>query len=79
MVVMTPIGPPNLDNCPENGKIKSESIMKDNRKYFLDLKENIHGRYLRVIIEVNININEKHIIHFRSPNTISFMMEDEAR
>ncbi|UXI18124.1 hypothetical protein NH340_JMT04067 [Sarcoptes scabiei] len=42
------LGPPNLDNCPENGKIKSESIMKDNRKYFLDLKENIHGRYLRV-------------------------------
>lgn len=42
------IGPPNLDNYPEDGKIKSEIIIKDNRRYFLDLKENTRGRFLRV-------------------------------
>ncbi|KAH9423312.1 hypothetical protein DERP_003590 [Dermatophagoides pteronyssinus] len=44
----TSIGPPNLDNYPEDGKIKSEIIIKDNRRYFLDLKENTRGRFLRV-------------------------------
>ncbi|XP_075677736.1 purine-rich binding protein-alpha isoform X3 [Dermatophagoides pteronyssinus] len=42
------LGPPNLDNYPEDGKIKSEIIIKDNRRYFLDLKENTRGRFLRV-------------------------------
>lgn len=42
------LGPPNVDNCPEDGKIKSEIIMKENRRYFLDLKENPRGRFLRV-------------------------------
>lgn len=42
------LGPPNLDNYPEDGRIKSEIIVKDNRRYFLDLKENTRGRFLRV-------------------------------
>ena len=42
------LGPPNLDNFPEDGKIKSEIIIKENRRYFLDLKENPRGRFLRV-------------------------------
>lgn len=42
------LGPPNVDNCPEDGKIKSEVIIKENRRYFLDLKENPRGRFLRV-------------------------------
>lgn len=37
-----------MDNYPEDGKIKSEIIIKDNRRYFLDLKENNRGRFLRV-------------------------------
>ncbi|KAI2811280.1 hypothetical protein BLOT_002454 [Blomia tropicalis] len=42
------LGPPSLDNFPEDGKIKSEIIIKENRRYFLDLKENPRGRFLRV-------------------------------
>ncbi|CAG0917073.1 unnamed protein product [Notodromas monacha] len=42
------LGPPNPDHGPEDGKLKSESISKDNRRYYLDLKENARGRFLRV-------------------------------
>ena len=42
------IGPPNPDNLPEDGKLKSEVMIKDNRRYYLDLKENQRGRFLRV-------------------------------
>lgn len=41
-------GPPNPDNVPEDGKLKSEMMIKDNRRYYLDLKENARGRFLRV-------------------------------
>ena len=36
------------DNLPEDGKLKSETMIKDNRRYYLDLKENQRGRFLRV-------------------------------
>ncbi|UYV63548.1 PURA, partial [Cordylochernes scorpioides] len=42
-------GPPNPDNIPEDGKLKSEVMVKDNRRYYLDLKENTRGRFLRSI------------------------------
>lgn len=42
------LGPPNPDNVPEDGKLKSEMMIKDNRRYYLDLKENARGRFLRV-------------------------------
>ncbi|KAK9872851.1 hypothetical protein WA026_015839 [Henosepilachna vigintioctopunctata] len=42
------LGPPNPDNVPEDGKLKSEMMMKENRRYYLDLKENARGRFLRV-------------------------------
>ncbi|XP_017051430.1 transcriptional activator protein Pur-beta isoform X2 [Drosophila ficusphila] len=42
------IGPPNTDNLPEDGKLKSEMMIKDYRRYYLDLKENARGRFLRV-------------------------------
>ncbi|MFH4979351.1 hypothetical protein AB6A40_006060 [Gnathostoma spinigerum] len=32
----------------QNGQLKSEVIVHDTRRYFLDLKENHRGRYLRV-------------------------------
>lgn len=46
------VGPPNPDNLPEDGKLKSEVMVKDNRRYYLDLKENSRGRFLRVIYVV---------------------------
>jgi len=42
------LGPPNPDSVPEDGKLKSEMMIKDNRRYFIDLKENSRGRFLRV-------------------------------
>ncbi|XP_037068652.1 LOW QUALITY PROTEIN: transcriptional activator protein Pur-beta-like [Pollicipes pollicipes] len=42
------LGPPCPDNFPEDGKLKSEMMVKDNRRYYLDLKENSRGRFLRV-------------------------------
>ncbi|XP_021353036.1 transcriptional activator protein Pur-beta-like isoform X4 [Mizuhopecten yessoensis] len=42
------LGPPNPDSLPEDGKLKSETMVKDNRRYYLDLKENQRGRFLRV-------------------------------
>ena len=42
------VGPPNPENVPEDGKLKSEMMIKDNRRYYMDLKENARGRFLRV-------------------------------
>ena len=42
------LGPPNPDSIPEDGRIKSQTMTKDNRRYYLDLKENRRGRFLRV-------------------------------
>lgn len=42
------LGPTNTESPPEDGKLKSETIVKDNRRYYLDLKENQRGRFLRV-------------------------------
>jgi len=41
-------GPPSSETVPEDGKLKSEVMVKDNRRYYLDLKENQRGRFLRV-------------------------------
>lgn len=46
--LITFLGPPNPENLPEDGKLKSEVMVKDNRRYYLDLKENNRGRFLRV-------------------------------
>jgi len=42
------LGPPNPDNVPEDGKLKSSHIAGGTRRYYLDLKENQRGRFLRV-------------------------------
>lgn len=42
------LGPPNPENVPDDGKLKSEMMIKENRRYYLDLKENSRGRFLRV-------------------------------
>jgi len=41
-------GPPNPDCPAEDGKLKSATMMKENRHYYLDMKENQRGRFLRV-------------------------------
>ena len=48
VVIVGVPGPPNPDNLPEDGKLKSEMMTKDNKRYYLDLKENQRGRFLRV-------------------------------
>ena len=42
------LGPPNADNIPDEGHLKSAVITKETRRYYLDLKENRRGRFLRV-------------------------------
>ena len=42
------VGAPNPDNVPEDGKLKSTHIVGGTRRYYLDLKENQRGRFLRV-------------------------------
>lgn len=42
------LGPKNGERAPEDGRLKSEVIVKDDRRYYLDLKENQRGRFLRV-------------------------------
>ena len=42
------LGPANPENLPEDGRLKSEVIVRENRRYYLDLKENNRGRFLRV-------------------------------
>jgi len=32
----------------EEAKLRSESIFRENRRYYMDLKENHRGRFLRV-------------------------------
>jgi len=48
MTTMT-LGPASSESVPEDGKLKSEVMVKDNRRYYLDLKENQRGRFLRVL------------------------------
>ena len=38
------------DSRENDGLIKSETFIKDRKRYYLDLKENQRGRFLRVII-----------------------------
>jgi len=45
-------GPASMESVPEDGKLKSEVMVKDNRRYYLDLKENQRGRFLRVSMPV---------------------------
>lgn len=51
------LGPPNPDNVPEDGKLRSEMMIKDNRRYYLDLKENARGRFLRVSVCFSLHID----------------------
>ena len=44
------LGPQNPESAPNDGKFKTAVMTKDNRRYYLDLKENDRGRFLRVSI-----------------------------
>lgn len=39
---------PNIQSTNEDTRLHSASILRDDRKYYLDLKENERGRFLRV-------------------------------
>jgi len=39
---------PNTQQTNEDGRLRSASITRDDRKYYLDLKENERGRFLRI-------------------------------
>lgn len=39
---------PNTQQTNEDGRLRSALITRDDRKYYLDLKENERGRFLRV-------------------------------
>ncbi|CAD5111527.1 DgyrCDS830 [Dimorphilus gyrociliatus] len=54
--IYSSLGPANANaSGTEDVKIKSESMIKDNRRYYLDLKENARGRFLRVSQTVPIS------------------------
>lgn len=54
-------GPQNSESSPEDGKIKSAVLYSDTRRYYLDLKENDRGRFLRVSQTVRNNRNRTQI------------------
>ncbi|RWS09562.1 Transcriptional activator protein Pur-alpha-like protein [Dinothrombium tinctorium] len=82
-------GPPNPENLPEDGKLKSEVMVKENRRYYLDLKENNRGRFLRVSQTISrggprsqIAIPAQGMIEFRDALTDlleEFGMDDGGR
>jgi len=63
-------GPPSSESVPEDGKLKSEVMVKDNRRYYLDLKENQRGRFLRVPATCTCS----HIIVVIQPNPIQVII-----
>lgn len=42
------LGPLNAQQPTDDGRLKSETLVRENRRYYLDLKENSRGRFLRV-------------------------------
>ena len=50
------LGPPTPTAVPEDGQLKSEVMVKENRRYYLDLKENNRGRFLRVFLSSYLKI-----------------------
>lgn len=60
--VYASLGPPNPDSPAENGKLKSATMVKDNRHYFLDMKENQRGRFLRVSMTMTTSMQRSQIV-----------------
>jgi len=42
------LGPRDPNNAPQDGKLQEIIMNKDNKRYYLDLKENDYGRFLKV-------------------------------
>lgn len=83
------LGPIDQDQPHQNEKLKTESIVKDSRLYYLDLKENSRGRYLRVTQIVSrgpgtrtqIAIPAQGLIEFRdtlSDLLVEYMLSHES-
>jgi len=47
--------PWNPNNLAVDGKLTAQSIVKDNRRYYFDLKENNRGRFLRISMATPMN------------------------
>jgi len=73
------LGPPSASQSPtDDGKLKSEIMIKDQRRYYLDLKENARGRFLRVSqtgggFRSHLAIPAQGMVEFR--NTLSDIVE----
>jgi len=52
------LGPPNPENVPDDGKLKSKMIVKDNKRYYLNLKQNSRGLFLRMSYPVSQTITQ---------------------
>ena len=57
MVKCVLAGPGKVAAVDNEGKIKSESIFRESRRYYLDLKENHRGRFLKVYNTVCFDIH----------------------
>jgi hypothetical protein len=56
------LGPANPDSPPEDGKLKSATMTKENRHYYLDMKENQRGRFLRVSMTLSTSLQRSQIV-----------------
>jgi len=54
-VLYNGLKPHNPDNLVSEGRLQSDTIVKDTRRYYLDLKENNRGRFLRVTMMAPAN------------------------
>ncbi|KAJ9598521.1 hypothetical protein L9F63_010792 [Diploptera punctata] len=75
------LGPAHTESVPISGSLKSETMYKENKRYHLDLKENMRGRFLRVAQTVarggprsQIAIPAQGMIEFR--DALTDLLED---
>jgi hypothetical protein len=56
------LGPANPDSPPEDGKLKTAMMTKENRRYYLDMKENQRGRFLKVSMTLSTSMQRSQIV-----------------
>jgi len=66
------LGPQNPESAPNDGKFKTVVMTKDNRRYYLDLKENDRGRFLRVSQTINFASGPRYQIRIPAQGMIEF-------
>ena len=53
---------PSIQTTGEEGRLQSASISRDDRKYYLDLKENDRGRFLRVCVNGQFSSSQSFLV-----------------